>query len=198
MTQLCLEGIVNGSAKAAAQKLADIVDRYDSANRWGVISLDPLRTEYKNCLYLHLTFSYTDMYHDDTSLGEFACFVGRHEDDIPHLPPHHPRYRKYDGGPICNDSLDRLQMASVAAGAIAGTASHIGGYAPLFALYIGMVTTLASFAGLGAARFIGNSIGRLFSRFKDPSKNYVNEIRRFVDEEIHLREDQEVMSKRDL
>jgi len=185
MTQLSLEGIMNSTAKAAAQKLADIVDRYESANRWGVISLDPLRTEYKNCLYLHLAFSYTDMYHDDNALGEFACFVGEHQDVIPHLPPHHPRYRKYDGGPIRNDSLDRLQMASVAAGAIAGTASHIGGYAPWFALYIGMGTMVASFVGLSAARFIGNSIG-LFSRFKDPS-TYVNEIRSFVDEEIYMR-----------
>jgi len=180
MTQLSLEGIVNSTAKAAAQKLVDIVDRYESANRWGVISLDPLRTEYKNCLYLHLAFSYTDMYPDDKALREFAQFVGRHQDVIPHLPRHHPSYRK-DYARLQN----RLRMVSVAAGAIVGTASYIREFLPLLAFYMGILTMVASYNGLGAAISIGNRIG-LFSRFKDPS-TYVNEIRSFVDEEISMK-----------
>jgi len=191
MTQLSLEGIVNSTAKAAAQKLADLVDDYESKRKWNGKSLDTLRRDYQDRLYLHLAFSYTDMSPDDTALGEFACFVGRHENDIPHLPRHHPSYRK-DYARLQN----RLRMVSVAAGAIVGTASYIGEYAPLFGLYMGILTMVASYNGLGAAISIGNRIG-LFSRFKDPS-TYVNEIRSFVDEEIHLRGDQEIMSKKDV
>jgi len=197
MTQLSLEGIVNSSAKAAAQKLADLVDNYESKSKrkWGGRPLDTLRIDYQNRLYLHLAFSYTEMYYDDTALGEFACFVGRHENVIPHLPRHHPSYWKDDAR-----FQNRLLMASVAAGAIVGTAvgtdSNIGGYAPLFGLYMGVATTVISFNGINAAIFIGNSIG-LLSRFKDPF-TYINEIRSFVDEEIHLRDDQEVMSKKDV
>ena len=102
MTQLSLEGIVNSSAKAAAQKLAVLVDNYESIRKWSGKSLDTLRRDYQDRLYLHLAFSYTDMYPDDTALGEFACFVGRHENVIPHLPRHHPSYWKDD--PVVEDS----------------------------------------------------------------------------------------------
>jgi len=182
MTQLSLEGIVNSSAKAAAEELVKIVDAYESKRKWNRRSLDTLRRDYQDRLYLHLVFSYTDMSLDDKALREFAQFVGRHQDVIPHLPSAHPKYRAplIEPDPLDVSATVEVGKTSLTLGCAAAVGAYITGPGLMNSAYVGLGTASILFLAVELIGGVRNWVHR-YRR-----KNYINEIRRFLDEKIYM------------